>query len=307
MTQANENKVIILDGGMGRELERMGAPFKQPEWSALALMQAPETVRAAHDNFIKSGAQIITTNAYAVIPFHIGQEAFNSQGRALINLSANLAREATINAPHNVQVAGCIPPLFGSYNPDAFCHDEALNVLTPLIEEQIDHIDFWLIETLASLEEGAFVYEQLSKTNKPIWIAFTLTDRPSETDPVTLRSERALDQALNTALTWHKEYNNLGAILFNCSQPDEMLGAIKITNSIIPATIPIGAYANNFCNKVKKGKLANESLTKLNTDITPDVYAAFAQKWHAAGASIIGGCCGIGPEHIAKLKKVFHG
>ena len=38
----------VLDGGMGRELARRGAPFRQPEWSALALMEAPETVREVH-------------------------------------------------------------------------------------------------------------------------------------------------------------------------------------------------------------------------------------------------------------------
>ena len=48
---------LILDGGMGRELNRIGAPFRQPEWSALALIEAPEFVRRAHDAFIASGAQ----------------------------------------------------------------------------------------------------------------------------------------------------------------------------------------------------------------------------------------------------------
>jgi S-methylmethionine-dependent homocysteine/selenocysteine methylase len=57
--------VTILDGGMGRQLSRMGAPFRLPEWSALALIEAPQFVSDAHDAFIASGAQIITTNSYA--------------------------------------------------------------------------------------------------------------------------------------------------------------------------------------------------------------------------------------------------
>ena len=55
--------VAILDGGMGRQLARMGAPFRLPEWSALALIEAPRFVSEAHDAFIKAGAQIITTNS----------------------------------------------------------------------------------------------------------------------------------------------------------------------------------------------------------------------------------------------------
>lgn len=46
-------KVTILDGGIGRELERQGAPFRQPEWSALTMMEAPwrsikHSLKAAH-------------------------------------------------------------------------------------------------------------------------------------------------------------------------------------------------------------------------------------------------------------------
>ena len=57
---------ILLDGGMGRELARSGAPFRQPEWSALALIEAPGHVKRVHDAFIKAGADVITTNSYAV-------------------------------------------------------------------------------------------------------------------------------------------------------------------------------------------------------------------------------------------------
>ena len=49
------NPLVILDGGLGRQLEAMGAPFRQPEWSALAMIEAPDIVRQAHDAFITAG------------------------------------------------------------------------------------------------------------------------------------------------------------------------------------------------------------------------------------------------------------
>lgn len=67
---------IILDGGMGRELQRAGAPFRQPEWSALALSEAPQAVEAVHAAYIASGANVITTNSYAVVPFSYWRRAF---------------------------------------------------------------------------------------------------------------------------------------------------------------------------------------------------------------------------------------
>ena len=78
---------------MGKELRRIGAPFRQPEWSALALMEAPEMVALAHRNFIEAGAHVITTNNYAVVPYHLGDELFEARGRDLIGLAGRVARE----------------------------------------------------------------------------------------------------------------------------------------------------------------------------------------------------------------------
>ena len=90
--------MIILDGGLGRELKAMGAPFRQPEWSALALMEGAEYVRAAHDAFLQAGADIITTNSYAIVPFHIGEDVFKSRASELLRLSGKLARAAADDA-----------------------------------------------------------------------------------------------------------------------------------------------------------------------------------------------------------------
>ncbi len=82
----------ILDGGLGRELARRGAPFRQPEWSALALIEAPETVKEVHLDFINAGSEVITTNNYAVVPFHIGQERFETDGVRLIKVAIEQAK-----------------------------------------------------------------------------------------------------------------------------------------------------------------------------------------------------------------------
>lgn len=71
----------ILDGGMSRELLRLGAELKQPEWSALALINAPDIVRKVHQEFIAAGSEVVTTNSYALVPFHIGEDRFWKEGR----------------------------------------------------------------------------------------------------------------------------------------------------------------------------------------------------------------------------------
>ena len=94
--------MIILDGGMGRELQAMGAPFRQPEWSALALMEGVEYVRAAHDAFLQAGADVVTTNSYAIVPFHIGADVFAARATELLRLSGKLARAAADDLPRVV-------------------------------------------------------------------------------------------------------------------------------------------------------------------------------------------------------------
>lgn len=77
----------VLDGGMGRLLERLGAPFRLPEWSALSLIEAPEYVHRAHSAYVESGAEIITTNSYGLVPHMLGEERFDAEAQALADRS----------------------------------------------------------------------------------------------------------------------------------------------------------------------------------------------------------------------------
>jgi S-methylmethionine-dependent homocysteine/selenocysteine methylase len=156
MTEAmNRFEITLLDGGMGRELERMGAPFRQPEWSALSLMEGPEFVRKAHESYAKAGSEILTTSNYAVVPFHLGEERFLSEGAKLTALAGQLAREAT--SKFDCRVAGSIPPLFGSYRPDLFVPDRTQALYEIIFGALAPHIDFWLAETLSSIDEAEAV------------------------------------------------------------------------------------------------------------------------------------------------------
>ena len=106
--------LMLLDGGTGRELARMGAPFRQPEWSALALIEAPHFVSQVHAAYVQAGADVITTNSYALVPFHIGEERFVAQAEALATLAGELAQGVKRQAGRPVAVAGSLPPSCGA-------------------------------------------------------------------------------------------------------------------------------------------------------------------------------------------------
>jgi S-methylmethionine-dependent homocysteine/selenocysteine methylase len=290
--------LLILDGGTGRELARRGAPFRQPEWSALALIEGPQFVSAVHAAYVEAGADVITTNSYALVPFHIGEERFAAEGAKLAALAGRLAREVADAARNPTLVAGSLPPVCGSYRPDLVDLDRARPVLAVLVAALAPNIDHWLAETLSSLVEARLAAEMTAATGKPLWLSFTLEDEKPGTAPA-LRSGESVNAAANLA-------RELGAaaLLFNCSQPEVMEAAIRAAQTELGADSPIrlGVYANAFPPMAADAE-ANSALCPIREDLTPEGYARFAAAWHEAGASILGGCCGIGPEHIAQLRQ----
>jgi S-methylmethionine-dependent homocysteine/selenocysteine methylase len=293
---------IILDGGMGRELQRIGAPFQQPEWSAQALIEAPHFVSQVHRSFIKAGAEIITTNTYALVPFHIGEKRFNEQGADLIKLAAKLAREC-VNDNSGLLVAGCIPPVLGSYRPDLFSVEQAKPLLELLIKNQEVDVDIWLAETISSIAEAAMIKARTVVTGKPTWIAFTIKDEI--TTESNLRSGESVYDAVSQI-----SGQNVSAILFNCSRLEVMETALMtakqaLVDKGIEDEVQLGVYANNF-PPIGDLHEANEDegISGIRADITPKKYSEFASSWIKSGATIIGGCCGVSPEHIKKLAEL---
>ncbi|WP_035239915.1 homocysteine S-methyltransferase family protein [Desulfobacter vibrioformis] len=300
-------KVTILDGGIGRELERQGAPFKQPEWSALAMIEAPWAVKQIHKAFIASGASVITTNSYALVPFHIGEEQFKKQSRTLAAGAGKTARaavnETRIKTRPRTRVAGSIPPLFGSYRADLYRPERVVEIATPLIEGLCPYIDLWLCETQSLIDEPVRIKsltDHLDISGKPFWVSFTLDDLHLNREPV-LRSGESVADAVKAMV-----HAKVDAVLFNCCQPEVISQAIKVTRHQLArlgaGDIEIGAYANAFPPQSEDAK-ANEELNDMRRDLTPLSYLNWARKWVREGATLIGGCCGIGPEHISVLSE----
>ena len=289
-------KITLLDGGMSRELESCGAILRQPEWSALALMDQPDKVLQAHQAFVAAGAEVITTNSYAVVPFHLGQSRFDSDGAMLAARAGQLAQQATAGGGH-LRVAASLPPVCGSYQPQNFEADQARTILSVLVEGLAPYADIWLAETLGSLAEARVTAQAVAGSDLPLWIAYTLRDDVITDDPM-LRSGESVEDAVRLAVTLGAK-----AVLFNCSLPEVMEAAITVARHVVAQTgsdIPVGVYANAFTPEDEGA--ANEVLSSIRDDMDPENYAGWVDRWIDAGATLIGGCCGINAPHIAALK-----
>ena len=172
-----------------------------------------------------------------------------------------------------------------------------------LVEAQAPFVDVWLAETVSSIAEARLMRSVLDAAAdmRPLWIAFTLDDEMTDhgfVHPTRLRSTEPVADAVAAA-------EALGAelVAFNCSQPEVMEAAVR--QAAAATDLPIGVYANIFDVHDHDG--ANTSVHDLRADVTPDVYVGFAERWVEAGASMVGGCCGVGPAHVAALSARWRG
>ena len=169
--------VLLLDGGMGRELRNRGVEILDTIWSANALLTAPDVVRQVHRDYIAAGADVITTNTYGVIRNDLAKEGIEDRFAELNLLACALARQARDEAGRPVLIAGSLPPLRGSYRPDLV---EPFTVIAPLYREQAallaPHVDLLLCETMSSAAEALAAVSAAAGTGLPVWVSFTLHD-----------------------------------------------------------------------------------------------------------------------------------
>ncbi len=285
-------KITILDGGMGQELVRRVGKAT-PLWAMQALLDAPDLVRAVHDDFFAAGAEVATTNTYAVLPDRLAAFGLSERLGELIETSCRLAAQARDAAGHGL-VAGSLGPLGFSYQPDnAPPPETAAEIYADVARHHAPVVDVLILETMSSVDQARGALMGAGLAGKPIWLALSVND----SDGTKLRSDEALADIEPLISEFAPE-----RVLLNCSRPEAVSEGLPILAKLHPH---VGAYANGFTqiaddfNKIG----ATTDLLSTRRDLGPAAYAAFAQDWVAAGARTVGGCCEVGPAHIDVLAK----
>ncbi len=296
-----EGRPALLDGGMGRELRARGVPILETIWSANGLLVAKDVVLEIHRDYIAAGADIITTNSYGVIRSELAKEGLEDKFAELNRLAGRLAIQASRSAEEPVAVAGSLPPLRGSYRPDLV---GSFDEIVPLYREQAEclepYVDLFLCETMSSGEEARAAATAAGEFGKPVWVSWTLAEDRSGK----LRSGESIAAAA-------RQLDGLpvSGFLVNCCAPESIDAAMAELVALDRGVV--GGYANTFrpvpADWVLDGDKPGDGLLPTRDDLGPEHYAGHAQNWLAAGARVIGGCCGTGPAHIAQLRKLVEG
>ena len=286
------NGITILDGGMGGELARRGASNRNELWSAQALLDAPDVVAQVHRDYIEAGAQIITTNSYSTIPSYLGKLDLAGRYEELTGLAARIAMDAAANVGPSIRVAGSMPPLDESYRADLVPDATAALPIYQRLAAALDpFVDLFLCETMSCAQEAhnaALAALEATAGSKPVWVSWTLAEQPGRG----LRSGESVAEAFAQLADL-----DIAAFLFNCTTPEAIGEGLRQLSTLTDK--PIGAYPNRL-HIPERWTLDNEVATEL-LDLSIHQYVTDALNWTELGATLIGGCCGIGPEYIAAL------
>lgn len=279
--------ITILDGGMGQELVARSAAEPTPLWATKVLLEKPDLVRAVHDDFFAAGAVVATTNSYAIHRDRLIPAGLDDKFEQLHRAACEIACAAR-DAAGGGRVAGAIGPLIGSYQTGPLPQD-AVERFSEICRVQAPYVDQFLIETVSALDHVCATLEAASGHGKPVWLSVSVDDY----DGTKLRSGEPLESVMDCI-------DDADALLVNCATPEEVTTAVDVIKG---CDKPFGAYANGFTEITQSFVQVGATVRELSarTDLTPDAYAAFAEGWAKMGATIIGGCCEVGPAHIAEL------
>ena len=275
---------VLLDGGMGTELHRMGVDISLPLWSAHALITAPHVVRNIHFWYLHAGADVITTNTFRTNIRALRNAGIGERWEELNLRAVQLAFEARerYRIVRPVAIAGSIAPVEDCYSPwlvpeDALLEDEHRAQAALLAGMGVDVL---LAETMNTIREGVAAARACAATGKDFAVSW-ICDAEGR-----LLSGEALQDAAMAVLPFDP-----AAIFVNCVPVTHM--HVSLSTLMQTVARPVGCYANT-------GTPTRDGVD-IRHDTSPEGYAAIAMSWAEAGARLIGGCCGTTPEHIAMI------
>jgi homocysteine S-methyltransferase len=291
---------ILIDGGLATQCEAMGCNIDGNLWSGVLLRDDPRSIVAANRAYLDAGARIVTTASYQASRHGFMQEGSSaSEADRLIQSSVTLARQArdefVRDNPRAATplIAASIGPYgavlhdgseyTGNYNISAEelrqFHLERLELL------DTGDIDLLACETIPNAVEALVLSELLRDAKNSSWISFSCRDSMHLADGTPLAEAAGL----------FAEHPRVLAVGVNCVPPDIVVPLIATLSDAAPEK-SIVVYPNSgevYCV---------ENNTWVGT-ATPLQCEHAANDWIAAGATIVGGCCRIGPGQIAAMAR----
>ena len=278
---------ILIDGATGTEIESRGVPMVDNAWNGGGTLTHPDIVRQVHEDYIKSGAQIVISNTFSTSRHVLSDAGLEEHYEFLNRRSVELAIEARDNlGARDVLVVGGITHWSFTDQVPPLDQLKANTKEQALIMAQAG-ADLIILEMMADIERTLVMLEAAQKTGLPVWVGFSCRLDESGV-PVLLDGPRLSDGVMAI-----KDQGVLVVTIMH-TEVDYIDACLKVLKSCWEG--PVGVYAHS-------GKFVAPNWI-FDGVISPKDYAQAAKSWLEQGVQIVGGCCGIGVDHIKVLKNL---
>jgi S-methylmethionine-dependent homocysteine/selenocysteine methylase len=284
--------IVLLDGGTGSELQRRGVAMTSAAWSGTAAYTHREILRDIHLDYIRAGAEIITTNTFGTSRFVLDAAGLGAEFSAINQLTVNAAIEARdMAASNDIAIAGsisCLPPhLNVAAYPKQSSERDGYRELADFLAES--GVDLLALEMMEDTHHAVMAMEAALEVELPIWLGVSCRYAANGKALVGFDfPETPISEPLNALLP-------MGASVVNLMHTDPKAVATAIREVRSRWDGPLGVYP-----ELGDFSAPNWNFSNL---MSTDELVACATEWVASGARLLGGCCGTTPEHIRGLSE----
>jgi len=285
MQRLHNGDRILIDGATGTEIERRGVPMVDNAWNGGGTLTHPEVVRQVHEDYIRCGAQIVISNTFSTSR-HVLQDAGLEEHFEMLNRrGVELALEARTNMQaQDVLVAGGIT--HWSFTRQFPPHQQ----LQANTEEQAAIMadagaDLIMLEMMADVERMLILLAAARKSGLPVWVGFSC--HIDEQGIVRLLDDPTLAEGIEAI-----KDKDVPLISIMHTEVEDIEACLEVLQANWSGLTGVYAHSGEF---VAPNWVFNDT-------ISPEDYASAAKTWMGCGVQVIGGCCGIGVEHIALLE-----
>jgi homocysteine S-methyltransferase len=289
-------KTIVIDGATGTELERRGAAMHEKAWCAMATLTAPDLLRGVHEDYIRAGARLITANTFSTNRIMLEPAGLGPRFEELNRRAVDLALQARDRTDElgRVAVAGSMShqvPIGSGADQRESRDVPPAEVAEANFREMADllvasGVDLILLEMMSDPELANAAIAAALATGLPVWVGFSV--RPGEfSAPVAYaRPDLGAAEMLDAISL---EGVRVAGVMH--SNVDTIIPTVELLKQRWSG--PLMAYPDSGYFKMPHWQFV---------DIIPvDEFVTYSRKWVAAGVQIVGGCCGLGLEHIQAL------
>ncbi|HEY3309444.1 MAG TPA: bifunctional homocysteine S-methyltransferase/methylenetetrahydrofolate reductase [Desulfuromonadaceae bacterium] len=284
--KALQNQILTGDGAAGTMLYAKGVSLDS-NFEHLNLVR-PDLVEELALEYLATGAQVIETNTFGANFSKLSAIGLGHKVAAINLAGARIARQAAAGKGA-IFVAGSVGPLARAKGDEPELTEEETKAVFRAQCQALAEggVDFFMLETFASLKQLTAAVQAASETGLPVSASLAFLEGGRSGDGTTVE---AFCSAMHTA----------GADMVGANCGAGPLELVKVVKRLAALTDkPITAYANSGFPEYRDGRYIYRA--------TPDYFASMAQEMVAAGANLIGGCCGTSPEHIAAIARVLQG